>query len=161
MGDDEGNINDDMYLMHNLNYRQVPYYVGEFGAQGCYKLTASGIVAQNTDDAKTVAIPEEVLVPTVGFVQPVTADNMECGPGMSGFTSNHCSDGGDKETGADLPGVIGNTARVNPRVASVVGGEAIFNIIAAVFAATNFNCANILDAMFEINEGALIRNYDG
>ena len=100
-----------------------------------------------------------------------TVSTYPCGPSMSAFASNHCSDGGDKETGADLPGVIGNTARVNPRVASVVGGQAIFNIIAAVFAdteastdvgaATNFNCAKNLDAMFEINEGAIIRNYDG
>merc|ERR1712091_623071 len=74
-------------------------------------------------------------------------------------------------TGADLPGVTGNTARVNPRIASVVGGQAIFNIIAAVFAdtdastdvgaLTNLNCARNLDAMFEINEGAIIRNVDG
>merc|ERR1712147_567146 len=48
---------------------------------------------------------------------------------------------------------------------------AIFNIIAAVFAdtdastdvgaLTNLNCARNLDAMFEINEGAIIRNVDG
>merc|ERR1712159_413357 len=93
------------------------------------------------------------------------------GPSMSAFTSNHCSDGGNKETGADNPGVIGNAARVNPRVASVVGGQAIFNIIAAVFADTtastdveadtHVNCARNLDAMSQINEGAIIKNVDG
>merc|ERR1712196_728299 len=59
----------------------------------------------------------------------------------------------------------------NSRVASVVGGQAIFNIIAAVFADTdastdveadtNFNCARNLDAMFQVNEGAIIKNVDG
>merc|ERR1711968_338299 len=86
-----------------------------------------------------------------------------CGPSMSSFASNHCSDGGDKETGGDTPGVIGNADRVNPRVASVVGGQAIFNIIAAVFAdtdastdveaETNFNCARNLDAMSKSTRG--------
>merc|ERR1711968_201582 len=51
------------------------------------------------------------------------------------------------------------------------GGQAIFNIIAAVFADTdastdveadtNFNCARNLDAMFQVNEGAIIKNVDG
>merc|ERR1712147_311181 len=132
-------------------------------SKDCFKIQASAVVAATLEIAKEATVMNDDLFSIVS--------TYPCGPSMSAFASNHCSDGGDKETGADLPGVIGNTARVNPRVASVVGGQAIFNIIAAVFAdteastdvgaATNFNCAKNLDAMFEINEGAIIRNYDG
>merc|ERR1719274_128699 len=130
----------------------------------CWTLQASGIVAEFVDEAATAEVAEAAYSPSIVSTYP-------CGPSMSSFASNHCSDGGDKETGADLPGVIGNADRVNPRVASVVGGQAIFNIIAAVFADTDastdveadthVNCARNLDAMFQVNEGAIIKNVDG
>merc|ERR1712147_306048 len=166
---DSGDIVVPMFLMDTIGTQLVPYYIGQFGSvftegDACWKIQASAILAADTDLAKTAAVATDAVRLPIVSTYP-------CGPSMSAFASNHCSDGGDKETGADLPGVIGNTARVNPRVASVVGGQAIFNIIAAVFAdteastdvgaATNFNCAKNLDAMFEINEGAIIRNYDG
>merc|ERR1712147_65509 len=166
---DSGDIVVPMFLMDTIGTQLVPYYIGQFGSvftegDACWKIQASAILAADTDLAKTAAVATDADRVAIVSTYP-------CGPSMSAFASNHCSDGGDKETGADLPGVIGNTARVNPRVASVVGGQAIFNIIAAVFAdteastdvgaATNFNCAKNLDAMFEINEGAIIRNYDG
>merc|ERR1711871_1674513 len=160
----------EMFLMDSLDTRLVPYYIGQFGdvdaAQdlACWKLQASGIVAEFVDEAATAEVAEAAYSPSIVSTYP-------CGPSMSSFASNHCSDGGDKETGPDLPGVIGNADRVNPRVASVVGGQAIFNIIAAVFADTdastdveadtNFNCARNLDAMFQVNEGAIIKNVDG
>merc|ERR1711861_118195 len=163
-------IADGMFLMDSLDTRLVPYYIGQFGAVdaaqdfACWKLQASGIVAEFVDEAATAEVAEAAYSPSIVSTYP-------CGPSMSSFASNHCSDGGDKETGADLPGVIGNADRVNPRVASVVGGQAIFNIIAAVFADTdastdveadtNFNCARNLDAMFQVNEGAIIKNVDG
>merc|ERR1711968_251585 len=144
-------IADGMFLMDSLDTRLVPYYIGQFGAVdaaqdfACWKLQASGIVAEFVDEAATAEVAEAAYSPSIVSTYP-------CGPSMSSFASNHCSDG------------------VNPRVASVVGGQAIFNIIAAVFADTdastdveadtNFNCARNLDAMFQVNEGAIIKNVD-
>jgi len=96
-----------------------------------------------------------------------------CGNAMSAFASNHCTDGGNKETGADTPGVMGNAGRVNPRIASVLGGEAVFNIIGGAFDAApdsadvdpvetvNQNCVANLNEMFLYNTGAIIKNIDG
>merc|ERR1711861_11566 len=111
-------IADGMFLMDSLDTRLVPYYIGQFGAVdaaqdfACWKLQASGIVAEFVDEAATAEVAEAAYSPSIVSTYP-------CGPSMSSFASNHCSDGGDKETGADLPGVIGNADRVNPRVASV------------------------------------------
>merc|ERR1711871_1283292 len=165
----------EMFLMDaGMNTRLVPYYIGQFGktddpdADACWKFEASAISAETVLDAFTA----EIEVNNGQQARPTSiVSTSPCGPSMSAVASNHCTDGGDKETGGDTPGVIGNAARVNPRVASVVGGQAIFNIIAAVFAdtdastdveaETNFNCARNLDAMFRVNEGAIIKNVDG
>jgi len=167
---DNGDIRAGVFLMDSIDTQLVPYYIGQFGTVdasedfACWKMQASAVVAATLEIAKEATVMNDAKKLPIVSTYP-------CGPSMSAFASNHCTDGGDKETGADLPGVTGNTARVNPRIASVVGGQAIFNIIAAVFAdtdastdvgaLTNLNCARNLDAMFEINEGAIIRNYDG
>merc|ERR1719321_736189 len=104
-----------MFLMDTIETQLVPYYIGQFGSvfetgDACWKIQASAITAGTLADAPTAAVEADAVRLPIVSTYP-------CGPSMSAFASNHCTDGGDKETGADLPGVTGNTARVNPRIA--------------------------------------------
>ena len=154
--------------MDNVNSRLLPYYLGSLGDPiglvACSKMQAvSGANTDNEGDAGVSIVLASEVVPITGG----------CGTGMSDLASNHCTDGGNKTTGADTGGFTTNADRVNPRTASVLGGQAIFHIIAAAFAGTadsadvdpdsnvNINCVRNLDAMFTYNTGAIIRNLDG
>merc|ERR1711959_503745 len=118
--------------MNTATTRLVPYYIGQFGGAagttgGCKKMQAVQSFA--TDD------PAEAAGTTTGGTEPMAAVSTAidiiggCGAGMSDFASNHCTDGGNKDTGADNTAVVANTELVNPRIASVLGGQAVWNII--------------------------------
>jgi len=162
--------------MDTATTRLVPYYIGQFGGAagttgGCKKMQAVQSFA--TDD------PAEAAGTTAGGTEPMAAVSTAidiiggCGASMSDFASNHCTDGGNKDTGADNTAVVANTERVNPRIASVLGGQAVWNIIAGVQdqlansadvdpdSFVQSNCAQNLDAMFFYNTGAIIKNPDG
>merc|ERR1711959_213815 len=122
--------------MNTATTRLVPYYIGQFGGAagttgGCKKMQAVQSFA--TDD------PAEAAGTTAGGTEPMASVSTAidiiggCGAGMSDFASNHCTDGGNKDTGADNTAVVANTELVNPRIASVLGGQAVWNIIAATF----------------------------
>merc|ERR1711959_205984 len=86
---------------------------------------ASGVIQMNT--ATTRLLPYYI-----GQFGGAAGTTGGCGAGMSNFASNHCTDGGNKDTGADNTAVVANTELVNPRIASVLGGQAVWNIIAGV-----------------------------
>jgi len=165
-------IDANSFQMDTLSTRLVPYYIGQFGGaagdnDGCKKMTPvqSDITAHDADPTPNAATNAMLATSTV--IDVVGG----CGPGMSDFSSNYCTDGGNKDTGADTASVVGNTGLVNPRIASVLGGQAMWNIIAAVFADsadsadvetnTNVNCAENLDMMFWYNAAAVVKNVDG
>merc|ERR1711981_1014314 len=169
-GGTQTDIASGVFQMDTATTRLVPYYLGQFGgaaasATGCKKMQAvQSIVVQDPTDAGTGDM--DAVSVAIGIIGG-------CGNGMSNFDSNYCTDGGNKDTGADNTAVTANTELVNPRMGSVMGGQAVFNIIAGVQDQlansddvdpdefVQSNCALNLDAMFQYNTGAIIENPDG
>jgi hypothetical protein len=169
-GGDQDAIAAGVFQMDTATTRLVPYYLGQFGggagsATGCEKMQAV--------QSDATALPSDAATGAMDAVSAAVDIVGGCGNGMSDFDSNYCTDGGNKDTGADNTPVTANTELVNPRIASVMGGQAVFNIIAGVQdqlansddvdpdAFVQSNCALNLDAMFQYNTGAIIENPDG
>ena len=137
------------YAMSQIETTLLPYYIGAFGSTG----SQCGKLEMIPDGSRSARIANP------------------CGTDMASRDSNHCTNGGNPSTGADLTAeVISNVGLVNPRIASVLGGMAAYQIIVAmqdgasdtiaVAAGTNQNCAANLFDMFSYNVGALMYNDD-
>jgi len=167
---DGDNIAAGAFQMDTATTRLVPYYLGQFGGAAA---SATGCEKMQAVQSDATALPSAAATGDMDAVSVAIGIIGGCGNGMSNFDSNYCTDGGNKDTGADNTAVTANTELVNPRIASVMGGQAVFNIIAGVQDQlansddvdpdefVQSNCALNLDAMFQYNTGAIIENPDG